>query len=53
MFALILDSAKLITMFMLIGTIIVLSHFGQQPAKVRTGSRRQRATAPRRSSPNW
>ena len=33
MFALILESAKLIMMFGLIGTIIVLSHFGEQPAK--------------------
>ena len=40
MFALILDSAKLITMFMLIGTIIVLSHFGEQPVKARLRSRR-------------
>ena len=53
MFALILDSAKLIMMFVLIGTIIVLSHFGVQPAKARTGGRRQRTTAPRRSSPSW
>ncbi|HEY6025663.1 MAG TPA: hypothetical protein VIV09_02080 [Pseudolabrys sp.] len=39
MFALILESPKLITMFVLIGTIIVLSHFGEKPAKARIKSR--------------
>ena len=35
MFTLILESPKLIAMFVLIGTIIVLSHFGERPAKKR------------------
>ena len=52
MFALILDSYKIIMMFALIGTTIVLSHFGQLPAKVRGSARRQRAIASRRSSPS-
>jgi hypothetical protein len=53
MFALILESAKLIMMFGLIGTIIVLAHFGKLPAKAQVRSRKWRATASRRSSPNW
>ena len=53
MFALILDSYKIIMMFALIGTIILLSRFGAQPAKAHIRSRKQRATAPRRSSPSW
>ncbi len=53
MFALILESAKLIMMFGLIGTIIVLSHFGEQPAKAHVRGRKWRATAPRRSSRSW
>ncbi len=40
MFALILESPKLIMMFVLVGTIIVLSHFGEQPAKAHSRSRR-------------
>jgi len=40
MFALILESPKVIMMFLLIGTIIVLSHFGEQPANVRPNRRR-------------
>lgn len=40
MFALILENPKLIMMFVLIGTIIVLSHFGEQPVKARLRSRR-------------
>jgi hypothetical protein len=53
MFALILESPKLILMFVLIGTIIVLSHFGGQPAKARVRSRTSPATARRRSSLSW
>jgi hypothetical protein len=40
MFMLILESPKLITMFVLIGTIVVLSYFGEQPAKTHTRGRR-------------
>jgi hypothetical protein len=36
MFALILESHKLIMMFVLIGTIVVLSRFGEHPVKPRT-----------------
>jgi len=32
MIALVADSTKLIMMFALIGTIIVLSHFGEKPS---------------------
>ncbi len=38
MFALILESPKLIMVFVLIGTIVVLSRFGEQPVNARTGS---------------
>jgi hypothetical protein len=40
MFALILEIHKLIMMFGLMGTIVVLSHFGQKPAKAQ--ARKQR-----------
>jgi hypothetical protein len=40
MFALILEIHKLIMMFGLMGTIVVLSHFGQQPAKSHVRKRR-------------
>jgi len=40
MFALILESHKIIMMFGLIGTIILLSHFGEQPVKVRSKRRK-------------
>ena len=53
MFALMLESPKLVLMFVLIGTIIVLSHFGGQSAKARIGNRTSRATARRRSLPSW
>jgi hypothetical protein len=46
MFALILENHKIIMMYVLIGTLVVLSKLG-----VRTP--RQRATASRRSSPSW
>jgi hypothetical protein len=53
MFLLMLESYKIIMMFVLIGTIILLSRFGQLSAKAHISGRRQRATAPRRSSPSW
>lgn len=40
MFDLILEGHKVIMMFVLIGTIIGLSHFGKQPASARRTSRR-------------
>jgi hypothetical protein len=40
MFALMLESPKVIMMFMLIGAIIVLSHFGEQPANVKPDRRK-------------
>ncbi len=40
MFALLLEIHKLIMMFGLIGTIVLLSRFGQQPAKPHVQKRR-------------
>jgi hypothetical protein len=40
MFDLILEGHKVIMMFVLIGTIIGLSHFGKQPASARRTNRR-------------